>query len=192
MLKTTILSIITYIMKRMDKKCIPIFNLGISRNNSCFANEQSVNIILTPITNAEEMDEIIGGLWLGGLLPIQTLLNHNFTHILSIIDKEPEYLHCPCIKTKWVNISDNSHCNISQYFDECNTFINDSLASGGKIYVHCQMGFSRSPSIVIAYLMKHDDKLKNFNNAFDYVRSKRPNICPNLGFLFELQQYLRS
>ncbi|ODM91240.1 Dual specificity phosphatase DUPD1 [Orchesella cincta] len=45
---------------------------------------------------------------------------------------------------------------ISQWFEESSQFIHDGLKSKGKVLVHCQVGVSRSATLVIAYLMmKH-------------------------------------
>ena len=53
-----------------------------------------------------------------------------------------------------------------------------------KIFAHCNAGISRSPSIIIAYLIK---ELKySFKDAFNLVKSKR-NIKPNEKFIQELQ-----
>ena len=51
-------------------------------------------------------------------------------------------------------------------------------------------GVSRSTSCVIAYLMK--EKGFEFWNALNLVRSRRSIICPNMGFMRQLQEYEKT
>lgn len=55
-----------------------------------------------------------------------------------------------------------------------------------KIIVFCRAGHSRSPTIVIAYLMKYENM--TFDEAYKYVKNKR-NIMPNNGFIEQLHNY---
>jgi dual specificity MAP kinase phosphatase len=61
------------------------------------------------------------------------------------------------------------------------------VANNSKVLVHCQAGVSRSPTIVIAYLMR---KLKlKMNDAYGKVREKRPIVAPNLIFMSQLMDF---
>jgi hypothetical protein len=142
------------------------------------------------------MDEIIPNLWLGKIICEEEILHHNFTHVLSIIDKKPDFFDSPDFTTKWIDIKDDGSENISDYFEDCSEFIHNALLSSGKIYVHCQYGFSRSPTIVIAYIMQYGNSPQqeckmHFFDALEYVSSKRPSICPNFGFNMSLRNYER-
>lgn len=55
----------------------------------------------------------------------------------------------------------------------------------GKVLVHCAMGLSRSSSLVLAYLMIHEDM--TLVEAIKAVAQHR-NICPNSGFLEQLRE----
>jgi len=66
-------------------------------------------------------------------------------------------------------------------------FIAEAKKSGGKCLVHCRMGISRSAATVCAYLMKEKDFSKA--EAIDYVKARRPIICPNPGFQRQLVEY---
>jgi protein-tyrosine phosphatase len=54
----------------------------------------------------------------------------------------------------WINVNDELQADIKKYFDETNQFLYNCKEKNEKVLVHCQMGISRSSSIVLAYLMK--------------------------------------
>lgn len=59
-----------------------------------------------------------------------------------------------------------------------------SRQAGDSILVHCQAGISRSPALVIAYLMAHSGL--SLHDAYRWVKSKRSVISPNFAFLGQL------
>lgn len=54
----------------------------------------------------------------------------------------------------WINIEDDPDVDINQHFQRTNDFLRSCKQKNEKVLVHCQMGISRSSSIVLAYLMK--------------------------------------
>jgi protein-tyrosine phosphatase len=68
-------------------------------------------------------------------------------------------------------------------------FIRTHLAHGRTTIVHCEMGVSRSSSIVLAYLMKYHRM--SLEDAFAFLRQRRPFVKPNAGFWRQLQKYER-
>lgn len=72
--------------------------------------------------------------------------------------------------------------------DDANEFIDDKLSKGRRVLVHCAAGKSRSPSIVIAYLMRKNKW--TFDEAMEYVKKKRSIVEPNVGFVKQLRGYI--
>ncbi|GAA6213858.1 dual specificity protein phosphatase 13-like [Lates japonicus] len=62
-------------------------------------------------------------------------------------------------------------------------FIHQALTSGGKVFVHCAVGVSRSAALVLAYLMIHHHL--TLLSSVRCVQQKRW-IFPNRGFLRQL------
>lgn len=49
-----------------------------------------------------------------------------------------------------------------------------------NVLVHCQMGMSRSSSLVIAFLIKEYGM--DYHKAKIFTKNKRKIVCPNDGF----------
>ncbi len=58
---------------------------------------------------------------------------------------------------------------------------------GGVVLVHCNAGVSRSASVVIGFLMSQEKM--SFDEAFSAVKTARPHIQPNPGFMSQLKKY---
>lgn len=63
----------------------------------------------------------------------------------------------------------------------------EAIRNESKVLVHCQAGVSRSPTIVIAYLM-HKYNMR-MNDAYARVRDMRPIVAPNLIFIGQLLDF---
>lgn len=88
---------------------------------------------------------------------------------------------------EWIRlvIDDDKDEKISQYFFEVHNIINKALAENKNVIVHCAAGISRSSSLVIAYLMI--ENRWSYEEAYNYVKSKRSIINPNIGFVKQLK-----
>ncbi|KAJ9575752.1 hypothetical protein L9F63_007398 [Diploptera punctata] len=130
--------------------------------------------------------EIEPGLLLGSqdvVYDCDLMHSHHITHVLSLGIK-PIVLDVNIVY-KCVDLLDVPESNLLDCLDECFYFIDNALNSGGRVYVHCNAGVSRSPSVVIAYLMK--TKTVSYEQAFLQVKQKRHVINPNPGFIQQLK-----
>ncbi|KAF9390258.1 Dual specificity protein phosphatase 10 [Podila verticillata] len=80
--------------------------------------------------------------------------------------------------------------NLSSEFPEAFDHIEQARSSGGKILVHCQLGVSRSASLVIAYVMKAENK--SLTEAYDFVKDRSGVISPNMSLMYQLAEFEKS
>lgn len=132
-----------------------------------------------------------GNLFLGGLRAIdqpELLDKHGVSHILSVL----EYDHCDYeefekYKRLLIQVEDYPGEDLIAHFPRTNAFIEDAVAGGGTVLVHCAMGVSRSSTVVCAYLMyKHR---MSPEEALQSIRDHRALCAPNQGFLEQLGVY---
>ncbi|XP_075227842.1 dual specificity protein phosphatase 10-like isoform X2 [Lycorma delicatula] len=112
------------------------------------------------------------------------------SRVLNVSCQAPQQ---PNITTKHLPADDSGHQNLKQYFEEAFQFIEEARKSGTNVLVHCQAGISRSPTMVIAYIMRH--RQLTMMEAYKVVKAARPIISPNFNFigqLLELEQGLRA
>ncbi|NWU62430.1 DS13B phosphatase, partial [Pterocles burchelli] len=120
-----------------------------------------------------------------------TLQSLNITHILNAADGPysintgAKYYEDLQIEYYGVEAFDDPAFDLSIFFYDAANFIGKALnTSGGKVFVHCAMGVSRSASLVLAFLMIHENM--TLVDAVKTVSAHR-NICPNSGFLSQLR-----
>ncbi|NXK03398.1 DS13B phosphatase, partial [Herpetotheres cachinnans] len=120
-----------------------------------------------------------------------TLQSLNITHILNAADGPysintgAKYYEDLQIEYYGVEAFDDPSFDLSIFFYDAANFIGKALnTSGGKVFVHCAMGVSRSASLVLAFLMIHENM--TLVDALKTVSAHR-DICPNSGFLSQLR-----
>lgn len=88
-------------------------------------------------------------------------------------------------------ILDDPDEELDAIISPCLDFINSNLAIANcTVIVHCMSGISRSASIIVAYIAsKYECSIEE---AVVTVRQKRPFICPNDGFLAQLEAWHQS
>ncbi|XP_049334855.1 dual specificity protein phosphatase 18 [Astyanax mexicanus] len=97
----------------------------------------------------------------------------------------PRYPGVECIR---VAVSDLPSARLSEHFDRVASRIHSNQAGG--TLVHCAAGMSRSPALIMAYLMKY--KGVTLQQAHSWVQRSRPYIRLNAGFWQQLLDYERG
>jgi len=138
-----------------------------------------------------DWDEVYTNVYLGGKdlgIDIEALQSLGVTHVLNAakghhigqVDTNPGYFRKAGIEFLGVPATDSPTFPIRSYFHDAASFIEQGLYGGGKVYVHCESGISRAPTLVIAFLMIR--RQLSLRQAIAAVRSTR-SIFPNSGFL---------
>lgn len=94
----------------------------------------------------------------------------------------PAYPGVECLR---VPVSDLPSARLGDYFDWVAKRIHGNC--GGGTLVHCAAGMSRSPALVMAYLMRY--RGVTLQRAHHWVQESRPYIRLNAGFWEQLLQY---
>jgi hypothetical protein len=85
----------------------------------------------------------------------KALLNElGIQHIVNVCDFPLDKDIVDNFNVLWIHIDDELNVDIRQHFDRTNSFLHTCKDKGEKVLVHCQMGISRSSSVVLAYLLK--------------------------------------
>ncbi|KAJ2695371.1 tyrosine/serine/threonine protein phosphatase [Coemansia sp. RSA 1285] len=82
---------------------------------------------------------------------------------------------------------DHNESDLARHFNECFAFIDSARTRHQGVLVHCQLGVSRSASLVIAYVMR--TMRMQFGASYEYVRLRAPCISPNLSLISQLHEY---
>jgi len=91
---------------------------------------------------------------------------------------EPEYIHVP-----W----DHNSEILEDLYPLCE-MIDGRISKGKRVLVHCQLGVSRSASLVIAYgLYKNPDL--DFNAMYGIVKGRSCWVGPNMSLIYQLTDF---
>ncbi len=151
-------------------------------------NEGSIiSNIYTHISNlVGEPSHIIDNIYLGSAYNVSSLDTLNKYGIERILNVTKEI---PCMfpekfTYKSIQVKDTRDSFLENHLEDAYQFIINSPSK--QVIVHCYMGSSRSATIVLYYLMKKYHK--TYQEALDFVRSKRSCVNLNKNFAEELQK----
>lgn len=136
-----------------------------------------------------------GKLYLTGLKNVKMIsqvLDLHSDIIVSIMQYNPELDKCPSyshIKCIYYYAEDNDDFDISIYFEPFLKIINDN--PNKVILVHCEMGVSRSATLIASYLIKVNIRYKtrDVDRIIEIMKKYRSIIDPNNGFIAQLKTY---
>ncbi|CAF1050587.1 unnamed protein product [Didymodactylos carnosus] len=110
-------------------------------------------------------------------------------YILNVASRDVEV--CPYYgkdyRTLQIDLRDDEQENILQVLEKAFAFIDEAKLNKCRVLVHCSHGQSRSPAIVIAYLMRTYNI--SLEQCLSHVIKARPCVSPNDGFLKQLILY---
>ena len=150
----------------------------LSMDNNDTKKEEDFNEILTDF------------LYISGYKTASTasdLQNLKITNIINCSGDLCENLSFSGIDYLTLNIRDNVSENIECLFFKCINYINEAKEKKGKVLIHCYKGVSRSVSVLISYLIYLNKW--TYDEAFDFVQSKRAIANPNIGFYLQLKTF---
>lgn len=113
------------------------------------------------------------------------LRENGITHVINCAcDFSADYHESKGLKYLSFHLKDHVQENIESVFYEVIEFFESAKASGGRVFVHCVQGISRSSTMIIAYLIF--SQRMNQEEALKLVRSRRQIANPNMAFLTQL------
>ncbi|KAJ7042302.1 protein-tyrosine phosphatase-like protein [Mycena alexandri] len=133
-----------------------------------------------------------GALYLGSLTASNDhplLRSHGITHLVQALEASwaPPALASDGFSTFSVDIRDKESVDIGPHLERACVWIEGALRRGEGVLVHCQQGVSRSPSIIIAYLIRNHGM--SYADALAFVKRKRACAKPNPGFARALVEW---
>ncbi len=104
------------------------------------------------------------------------IVEKNIKGIVSIGDYgEDNHQQSSSVAELPIHLEDTPESDFRPLLPKTREFINKIFQEQGSVLVHCVVGVSRSPAIVIAYLIQEYGL--TFQQAFDQVKNARPCVC---------------
>jgi len=92
-----------------------------------------------------------------------------------------------------VEVEDEPSALIQPYFEPVAKWIDQQRASNKAVLIHCYKGHGRSAVLAAYYLLtRYRWRFQTVNDVLAHIRSLRPSINPNQGFIRQLEESLPS
>ncbi|MBW2508347.1 MAG: dual specificity protein phosphatase family protein [Deltaproteobacteria bacterium] len=141
-----------------------------------FFSEITSNLYLGARPNQDRVDELKGA----GITHVVSCLMEDDRAQMSFLEQDFQHL--------FLGVHDGIDEDVAETFSQFFDFAEAARASDekAKLFVHCEVGVSRSATLAIAWLMKTEGL--RFFDALCRVRTKRFQVLPNIGFASQLQR----
>jgi predicted protein tyrosine phosphatase len=117
----------------------------------------------------------------------ETLQANGITHIINAALSVCDIYFANDFTYYTLSLYDAGNESIIGAFFGVIDFIEKARINGGKIFIHCYEGVSRSSTLTIAYIMWKTGQ--SFNSVVEQVKKRRPVSSPNPGFIVQLLQW---
>ncbi|KAL4658320.1 dual specificity protein phosphatase 16-like [Arapaima gigas] len=113
------------------------------------------------------------------------LSSQGISYVLSVSRCCPQPDFLPQKQYLRIPIDDSLRDDLLPWIPEALQFIDGAMSLGCSVLVHCAAGVSRSPALAVAYVMYRLGL--GLDDAYRFVKERRPSISPNFNFLGQLQ-----
>ena len=131
-----------------------------------------------PLFNVESYSEILPNVYIGNFAVSKSkkfILDHNIQAMVNVtsnlqntFNRTIDYYRIPVD-----DIANDYNINIyKSHIDKALQFIRDRVRNNKSVLIYCQMGISRSATLIALYLIEYYGY--DLNNAIRIIRNKRP------------------
>ncbi|KAM6961164.1 dual specificity protein phosphatase 8 isoform 2-T2 [Aplochiton taeniatus] len=165
--------------------CFP----GLCEGKPAVALPMSLSQPCLPVANVGPT-RILSHLYLGSqkdVLNKDLMVQNGITYVLNASNTCPKPDFISESHFMRIPVNDNYCEKLLPWLDKTNEFIDKAKVSNCRVIVHCLAGISRSATIAIAYIMKTMGL--SSDDAYRFVKDRRPSISPNFNFLGQLLEF---
>ncbi|XP_063765643.1 dual specificity protein phosphatase 8 isoform X2 [Eleginops maclovinus] len=165
--------------------CFP----GLCEGKPATALPMSLSQPCLPVANVGPT-RILPHLYLGSqkdVLNKDLMAQNGITYVLNASNTCPKPDFISESNFMRIPVNDNYCEKLLPWLDKTNEFIDKAKVSNCRVIVHCLAGISRSATIAIAYIMKTMGL--SSDDAYRFVKDRRPSISPNFNFLGQLLEF---
>ncbi|XP_071505416.1 dual specificity protein phosphatase 2-like [Diadema antillarum] len=117
------------------------------------------------------------------------LKNLGITHVLNV-STECKNAFPKSFAYLQVAVEDETSAQLEPRLQSATNFVAEAIAGGGRVFVHCVQGKSRSSTCTIAFLMSNMGW--TLKDSHDYLKDRRSIAAPNRGFLLQLSKFEKA